>query len=42
VPAGEERTFGPFFVRNALLLKAYGGAANKLTCHPRYREVVFS
>jgi hypothetical protein len=42
VPAGEERTFGPFFLQNGLLLKAYGAAANVLAAHPRYREVVFS
>lgn len=42
IPAGEERTFGPFFLRNSGVLKAYGSAANVLSAHPRYEEVVFA
>lgn len=42
VPAGEERTFGPFLLRGGLALKAYAAAANVLTAHPRYRQVVFA
>lgn len=42
VPAQEERTFGPFLLRGSLVLKAFGSAANVLTAHPRYRQVVFS
>lgn len=42
VSAQEERTFGPFLLRNSLVLKAFGSAANVLTAHPRYRQVVFA
>lgn len=42
VPSKEERTFGPFLLRNALVLKAFGSAANVLTAHGRYRQVVFA
>lgn len=42
IPSKEERTFGPFFIQNSLLLRAFGSAANVLSAHPRYREVVFA
>lgn len=42
VPAGEERTFYNMPLRHGLLLKAWASAANVLTCHPRYRQVVFA
>lgn len=42
IPAGEERTFNNLFLRGGLILKAWGSAANVLTCHPRYRQVVFA
>ena len=42
VPAGEERTFYDMPLRNSLILKAWASSANVLTCHPRYRQVVFS
>lgn len=42
VPALEERTFGPFLLRNSLVLRAFAETTNVLTCHPRYRQVVFA
>jgi len=42
VPAGEERTFYNMLLRGGLSLTAWGSAANVLSCHPRYRQVVFS
>lgn len=42
VPAQEERTFGPFLLRNSLVLKAFASSANVLTAHGRYRQVVYA
>lgn len=42
VPAREERTFGPFLLRNSLVLRAFAGTINVLTAHGRYRQVVFA
>jgi len=42
VPAGEERTFYNMPLRNGLTLVAWASAADVLTCHPRYRQVVFA
>ncbi len=42
VPTKEERTFGPFLLRNALVLKAFGESANVLTAHGRFRKVTYT
>lgn len=42
VPTKEERTFGPFLLRNSLVLRAFGSTANVMTAHARYRQVVFA
>jgi hypothetical protein len=42
VPAGEERTFSNMFLRGGLSLVAWASSGNVLTCHTRYRQVVFS
>lgn len=42
IPPGEERTFSNILLRGGLFLKAWGSAANVLSCHTRYRQVVFA
>jgi hypothetical protein len=42
IQPGEERTFYNMPLRGSLVLRAWASTANVLTCHPRYRQVVFA